>query len=220
VFLATTNVRLAFDSTRLYTYGFARHNVSEYSGIEKPELERVARAFVSYFNSRARDLNVTAVVTGEEVPLLQEREVLHMRDVKDLVRKVFRLQEVSAGFLLVFGLIGYAIKGKAFARTLGRGLIWGGGLTVALVLALALGSTLDFEGLFVRFHLLGFSNDLWQLDPDVYILTRLFPEGFWLDATLLVAGATLVEALLLLGLGFLLRGRTIREEAPETLLRV
>jgi integral membrane protein (TIGR01906 family) len=60
------------------------------------------------------------------------------------------------------------------------------------------GALVGFEELWTRFHLLAFTNDLWKLDPDTDHLIQMFPEDFWLDATLLVAGLTALEALALL----------------------
>ena len=65
----------------------------------------------------------------------------------------------------------------------------------ALILAAA--TLLSFDRLWTRFHLVAFSNDLWMLDPARDRLIQLFPPEFWLDATLLLAGMTLLEAILI-----------------------
>ncbi len=73
-------------------------------------------------------------------------------------------------------------------------------MTLALMLALGLGTLLGFDQLFLQFHLLSFANDFWQLDPTRDYLVMLFPQGFWYDATLFVALATAVGAVVLGGL--------------------
>ena len=65
-------------------------------------------------------------------------------------------------------------------------------------------SYVDFGELFLRFHELSFSNDLWQLDPSRDYLLILFPEGFWLDVTLRIAALTGAEAAVLGLIGFAL----------------
>ena len=50
---------------------------------------------------------------------------------------------------------------------------------------------------FLMFHLISFSNDLWQLDPSRHYLIAMFPQNFFFDATVAIAIATIFEALLL-----------------------
>jgi integral membrane protein (TIGR01906 family) len=70
-------------------------------------------------------------------------------------------------------------------------------LTIGLVLAVGLLSLVGFDQLFLAFHLVSFSNDLWQLDPSRDYLIAMFPEGFFLDATLWIVASTVAEAALL-----------------------
>ena len=59
----------------------------------------------------------------------------------------------------------------------------------------------DFSEAFVRFHEMAFSNDLWILDPRTDYLIMLYPEGFWLDATLRIAMLSAIEAVVIGGIG-------------------
>ena len=52
---------------------------------------------------------------------------------------------------------------------------------------------IDFTWVFTQFHLLSFANDLWQLDPFRHYLLLLFPERFFLEATLFIALLTIIE---------------------------
>jgi uncharacterized membrane protein len=45
-----------------------------------------------------------------------------------------------------------------------------------------------------------FTNDLWKLNSATDHLIQMFPRDFWFDATMLVAGLTAVEAMLLASL--------------------
>ena len=112
-----------------------------------------------------------------------------MRDVKGLVKGVYRVSEISALYLLLFIAGGFALRRRAFLPTLGRLLRWSGGIILGLVLLVGLGSLVGFDRLFLAFHLISFSNDLWQLDPRRDYLIAMFPQGFFLDATLLIAFA-------------------------------
>jgi integral membrane protein (TIGR01906 family) len=76
-------------------------------------------------------------------------------------------------------------------------LMWGAGLTIAIMLALGIGTLFNFEQLFIQFHMLSFTNTLWQLDPSRDYLIMMFPEGFFRDAAMFGAMAITIEAVIL-----------------------
>ena len=77
------------------------------------------------------------------------------------------------------------------------------------MLALGLSALFGFDQLFYQFHLLSFSNEFWQLDPAKDYLIMLFPGGFWYDAALFCALATVGLAVILGGVagGYLIFSR-------------
>ena len=75
-------------------------------------------------------------------------------------------------------------------------------LLTALVGVLSL---VGFDRLFLYFHLISFSNDLWILDPSRDYLIAMFPQGFFFDATMLIAGLVVVQGLMLTMLPRVLR---------------
>jgi integral membrane protein (TIGR01906 family) len=72
--------------------------------------------------------------------------------------------------------------------------MYGGGLTLGLLVVFGIAAMSDFESLFIKFHQLSFANDFWQLDPRTDYLVRIFPDAFWLDATVWVAVRTITGA--------------------------
>jgi integral membrane protein (TIGR01906 family) len=120
---------------------------------------------------------------------------------------LFRLDYTVLLWTFVYGLV-YTLwtvlwqKG-VYHRYLARGLAWGGGLTIALMLAVGLLWLLfGFDRLFWQFHVFSFANDFWQLDPTRDYLIRLFPQGFWFDVTVFIALCTAFLAVVLGGVGF------------------
>ena len=196
-FLVTSNVRWAFNSLSLYQYGFEQYDVTRTTGLDMPQLMDVAGEVRDYFNSSQEFLDVQVTLGGEERELFNQREILHMLDVKGLVRGVFRLQEVSGAYLLAYMLVALlALKGRA-VRALAGHVLWGGVLSVGLLAFGGLASLVGFDRLFQQFHLLSFSGGTWSFDTRYNYLTRLFTEGFFLRATLFIALATIVESTLL-----------------------
>ncbi|MBM2831389.1 MAG: integral rane protein [Dehalococcoidia bacterium] len=144
---------------------------------------------------------------GREFELFNEREKVHLRDVKELIQFGRRLRLGLLAYVLLFVVLARWWGGRGFGRALARAGLFGAGLTLALIFAFGLVTLVGFDWLFLQFHLLSFSNEFWMLDPATDYLIRLVPQGFFYDATLFVTLATLVEAVLLEGLcwGYLRR---------------
>ena len=212
VFLITTNVRWVISAPLLYGYGFDKYDIPSVTGIERDELLSAARQIRDYFGNDEEFLTVSVIQYGIPVEnLYKSKEILHMKDVKGLVRGVYRVQEVAGVYLVAFALIGLLSDRRRFLSRLARYAAYGGAATVGLVVIVGLGSLVGFERLFLAFHLVSFSNDLWQLDPRTDYLIAMFPEGFFLDATLWIAGSTVLEAALVLGASVLY----LRSRPPE-----
>ncbi len=208
VFLVTTNLRLAVSEIRLYEYGFEKYGVSQVTDIERNELLEAARELIYYFNS-GEEIGVQVVRNGEGFELFNEREVAHLKEVKGLIQICYYLQEAALGYIVAFAGIGYLWKKEGFLPWLAKNAIWGSTLTIILLAMLGMGVLIGFDQLFLQFHLLFFPTDTWQLNPATDYLIMMFPEGFFYDATFFIAGAAIVEALIIggAGVGFLLRER-------------
>ncbi len=209
LFLITTNIRLATNEIRLYQYGFEKYEVSAVTGIDGNELTQAAKGLIEYFNSSQEPIQISVLIGVEEAELFNEREVEHLADVKGLIRLDYYLQEGVTLYILLFALVGSIWGGRRFLHRLSRGLLWGGILTVVLLILLGIGALVGFDQLFLWFHHIFFSTDTWQLNPATDRLIMMFPEGFFYDATLFIAGTTAIEALLIGGIsgGLLLRKR-------------
>ncbi len=197
VFLVASNVRWVINAPFLYSYGFDKYDVAETTGIEREELIKAGAAFREYFNNDDNVLDVRVVQDGVLRRIYNAREIAHMTDVKGLVKGVWGLQIATGGFIGFFLLAGAILYGRRWLGMAARFAGWGGLLTLGLVVLVGIGAAIGFDRLFLAFHLVSFSNDLWQLDPRRDLLLMMFPQGFFLDATLWIVGSTLVEALLL-----------------------
>ena len=215
VFLVSTNVRIVINAPALYSYGFDRYDIPASTGIERDELLSAAAQIRAYFKNDEDLLDVRVFQRGIRRSIYNEREVLHMKDVKGLVNGVYRVQLASGGFLIAVALAGFAVYGRRFSADLAGLASLGGFATLALAALVGLGSLVGFDRLFLAFHLVSFSNDLWQLDPSTDMLIAMFPQGFFFDATMAIAALSVVQALLLALIGpVCLRwrpGRLLRE---------
>jgi integral membrane protein (TIGR01906 family) len=203
--LITTNVRFAVNDIRLYEYGFNKYNVSEQTGLDKGNLTEIAHELITYFNSNEEFADIS---------VYNQRDIAHLKDVKGLVQLVYRLQFIALGYIAVYILFNLLALGGAFWRKLAGRFIWGSWTTIALLAALGLVAVVDFDQFFLLFHLVSFRNDFWQLYPGDKLL-GMFPEGFFQDAALFIAGATIVEAVIIGAAAwyFLKRRRKAKPEA-------
>ena len=218
VLLLSASIRIAANSAGLYHYGFSKYNISEETGLSTEELNKVITGLISYFNSNEEYISLTVAKDGKTFTLFKERETAHLKDVKALFKLDNRLLTGTFVYAFLYVFLSFILRQEK--RRVIHGMIWGSGLTLALLAAIGLIVLVDFNWFFYQFHLISFANDLWLLDPMTDYLIMLFPQGFWLDATLFVAFLTVAMALILGGSGWWrLRKEKKAEEAEAGSLK-
>jgi len=210
VLLLTASIGWAVNSLWLYQYGFEKYSVSQTTGLAEAELEKAARGLINYFNSDEEYINLAVVKDDQSFELFNQREVTHLKDVKDLIWLGYWVLLGTVIYTLTYAAVSLFWRRKRYWRRLAWGVVGGGSVTLALMLALGLGTLLGFDQLFLQFHLISFTNLFWQLDPTKDYLIMLFPQGFWYDATLFCALATTVGAVVLSGASGVYLARTKR----------
>ncbi len=199
VLLLTASLGGVINSLWLYKYGFQKYSVSQTTGLAEVELETAARGLISYFNSGEEYISLTIVKEGQPFELFNQREVIHLKDVKGLIWLDYWVLLGTLIYALTYAGVSLFWHRKRYWRRLAWGVVGGSSATLALMLALGLGILTGFDQLFLQFHLISFTNEFWQLDPARDYLIMLFPQGFWLDATLFFVLATVVGAVVLGG---------------------
>jgi integral membrane protein (TIGR01906 family) len=190
-FFFSTAVGVVSGNLSIYMWGFNRHGVAADLGLTTQELRDATSDLLAYFRSPLEPVHV--VVRGQE--FFNERESEHLRDVKGLLVLDRRVQAASLAYIVAFIGGTWIWRRKTFWRTALRALLWGSGLTLFIILGLAVFALVGFDRLWVTFHLLSFSNTLWQLDPATDKLIVMMPEGFFSDLVLVTFGATAAMAL-------------------------
>ncbi len=198
ILLLTASIGGAANSLWLYEYGFQEYDVSQTTGLAEVELRKAATGLISYFNSDKEYISLTVIKDGKPFNLFTPEETIHFRDVKRLIWLDYWLLLGTLIYALGYAGVCLFWRKRKYWRRLAWGLIGGGGITLALMLALGLGIRFGFGGLFLQFHLLFFSNQFWSAQG--YML-QLFPQGFWYDAFLFCALATAAGAVILGGVG-------------------
>lgn len=199
VALITTNIRVAVSEQRVYDYAVQTYGAAVVSGIPEDELLRANGEIRDYLTSDgAGALSIKVRNTrGVNGPLFTARETAHMADVRDLVQVMFAVQILSVAALLLLAVVMLVLWP---ARALAMATLCGALLTAAILGGAGLVAASGFDSAWTQFHELAFSNDFWELDPDTDHLIQMFPEAFWQKITTLIVTATLLEAVLMVGL--------------------
>jgi len=216
VLVISATITFEFNSLSLYENGFRENNVSQVTGLSEVELNKAAIGLIDYFNSDEEYISVTVVKDGEPFDLFNQQEVVHLKDVKGLVRMVNRLWLGTLIYVATYAGVCLFWQRRKHWRRLAWGLVGGSGIALGMMLAMGIGSTvLDFGQVFTQFHFIAFTNELWMLDPTKDYLIMLFPEKFWYDAIMLFAQITVGVALALGGAGgaYLWRSRVRKKTA-------
>jgi integral membrane protein (TIGR01906 family) len=187
--------------------GFQDNQVAVTTGLDNAQLQRIADAFVAYFQGPPGQIQMQVTAFGQSRALFNDREVTHMEDVQALIQWFLRIQLVAGAVVVL--RVAFGIVFDRSPAAIGREMLWSTGLMVALVVLVGVLSLMDFEGLWTRFHQIAFRNDLWQLDPTRDYLIMLFPEPFWFTATIRMATTVALQTLLLavVGIGLIFSQR-------------
>jgi integral membrane protein (TIGR01906 family) len=188
---------------QFYVRELAHYGVGRVTGLDPQQLREVARAFITYFTAPPQPLSVVVNTPAGPQPLFNAREIAHMEDVQLLMHRVFALGFGGLAVAVLSALALLIPDPARGARALARATAVGGAASALLVGLIAGLAVLDFRQIFLQFHFLSFSNDLWILDPRRDRLIQLFPTGFFFDAALrigvLVVGCGLALAVASVG---------------------
>jgi integral membrane protein (TIGR01906 family) len=185
--LLTASLGWAVNSHWLYKYGFEKYDIGQATGLADSELEKAATGLISYFNSGDEYISLTVIKDGEPFELFNQREIIHLKDVKGLIWLDYWVLLGTLVYVLAYAGVCIFWRKRRYWRRLAWGVVGGGGFTLAFMLALGLGILFGFSQLFWQFHVFFFTNEFWLLDPTRDYLKMLFPDGFFYDAALFCA---------------------------------
>ena len=197
VALIGTNVRFLANEERVYNYSIDQYNAPARTGIARDELVRANKELRDYFNSDAKYVSIQVKQGNREISLFNERETLHLKDVKTVFGFVNVLQEIALVYIMVYVVGVFVWARERPPRSLAIHALSGGLLTIGIIVSLGLVALSGFDQAFELFHHIAFRNGLWQLDPATDHLIQMFPDGFWFDVTMFLGILTLAEAALI-----------------------
>ena len=174
IFISVTGVLfLILKYDYIYEYNLNFYPITERTSLEIEEIREINSMIQNYFFDESEFI---------EVSIFNEKEIYHMKDVKDIINSLFLYGKLSSILFVIITLLcvkRFSVKINSVFKT--SSIIY----SVILVL-LALGFLISFNKLFIVFHEIAFSNDLWKLNINEDYLLMMYPENFFRDIALLI----------------------------------
>ena len=171
-------------SVTYYMNQFRQFNIPEYMGISESDIRIVTENLQRYMDRRDPELDAEVRVHGIMRPFFNQREILHMEDVRDLFDAGFRYLWISCFVFVVMAAL--IIKNKNYYSA-AKHIAVGFGIILASFGILTVVIALNFDEAFVIFHEIFFDNDLWLLDPRTDLLINLLPIEFFINISRTIA---------------------------------
>ena len=157
----------------IYEYNLNSYPITERTSLEIEEIREINSQIKNYFFDETEFL---------EVSIFNEKEIYHMKDVKDIINNLFLYGKLSSVVFVIIVLICVKKhKVRIYSVFKASSIVYS-----AVLLALAIGFLISFNKLFIIFHELAFSNDLWKLNINEDYLLMMYPENFFRDIALLI----------------------------------
>ena len=174
-----------------------RHAPPETTGLPETEYTGVGRMTAGYLTGREETFQyVFSDAEGRRFVCFQPHEAAHMADCRGLIGLAGRLRWIAAAAALLSAAAGAVLR---LRRDFTGGMLAGLCGAAAVFTGITVWSLADFDGLFVTFHRLAFTNDGWLLDPRTDLLIRLMPVNFFVTLGTGILGWVLITGPVLLG---------------------
>ena len=166
----------------LMTQGFLQHAQTAHLGVVASRYGDYAHGLCQYLDGKTDVTRITDPETGETVPAFSDRENAHLSDVRGIVRFLKAARYVGGGAAIAALALLYFLQKTERPRMLMdavRGFSHSALFLLLSASALAVWGIVNFDGLFVTFHKVVFTNDLWLLNPNTDVLLALMPLPFF-----------------------------------------
>ena len=181
--LLLTTVELVSFNTDYFVNKYEEYEISKSTGIVIDDLEGITDKLLNYLKDKTDNLEIEKEINGSKRQVFNEKEILHMIDVKDLFIKGKIIRNISM-ILIIISILYLGIKNK---KDLGQAFIMSSALSILSMVTLFLLMYTNFNKYFTYFHEIFFTNDLWLLNPETDVLIQMLPLEFFYSIKKLVS---------------------------------
>ena len=208
VTLLLTAVDLCCFFKPFYHYEYSAGKQAEKIGMSEEGLNEATDALLDYLHGSRDDIVVETEVYGVKREVYNERETLHMVDVRNLYQSAVLVRNVLAvTAVAVFGYLFWRERDD-FPLLLKNGLKHGFICLLLLVVFVSIWAIADFDAFWLNFHYVFFDNDLFLLDPNTSIMINMFPSSFFMHMVFLIIFVFALMAAAVYGIACFMEKRT------------
>ena len=177
--LLLTSIDLLCFNRSFFRWQYSLNHTAESIGISEDGLMNATNVLLDYMQDKRDDIKVIEVVNGSEREIFDERETLHMVDVKNLYLNAMKIRTILlVGSIAILTLLVFTHRNQSYtilSNAYRNGLLFLG----SIILFIAIYAIVDFNGFWMNFHYVFFDNDLFLLDPNISIMINMFPSNFF-----------------------------------------
>ena len=163
----------------IYQYNLSIYPIEERTSLPIDLIENTNIQIKEYFFSQEEFLNVE---------LFNDKEILHMKDVKEIINNLFLFGKISSLILVLIAfLVIYKFKVHLYSIFKYSSIIF-----IIIIFLFFLLSLISFNKIFMLFHEIAFRNDLWLLNINEDYLLMMFPESFFRDVAIFLLLSSLI----------------------------
>lgn len=159
-----------------YREEYIKYDNAKVIGVTQEDLDDVTHVLLDYILDNREDLVVEKEVFGVNREIFNEKEKLHMVDVKNLYLNAIKVRNVSFCIMLICLLL-LKFDLKEIYKPFKSAFLF----MVAFLLAISFYALIDFDHFWIQFHYIFFTNELFFLNPNTDILIMMVPGGFFTD---------------------------------------
>ena len=161
----------------LYYKHYESNSATSRTGLTDEELVYITDEIQSFLKGNRDDFDIKITRNDKDVSVFNEQEILHMNDVQVLFLKYRALRDGS--IVLILMLI-VTLK-KMYRKDLYSAIKISLCVLIGMYALIAVGGFFFFDELFVVFHKIFFTNDLWFFDINTSILVNILPTNFFIE---------------------------------------
>ena len=172
----------AVTNEALMKQGFLQFSQTAHLGVPASRYGDYAHGLCQYLDGKTALTQIKDAETGEGVNAFSDKENAHLQDVRGIVRFLKAARYVGGGLVIGALALLYFLQKREQPRMLAhavRGFSHSALFLLLFASALAVWGIVNFDGLFVTFHKVAFTNDLWLLNPNTDVLLALMPLPFF-----------------------------------------
>lgn len=194
---------------------YQRIHLSQTTGVSDPDLRKAIFLMTDYVEGKTDSLQDTIVRDGQSVPVFNEKEIRHMKDVRTLYRRAMGVMVFSWAAALIAAVLVLKKKKLAGLSDLFSGFAAALASLIVLLIILACWGMDDFNGFWFWFHTIVFpGNSDWLLNPATDFMIVICPEQMFSSMILVIALRLLAACLVPAAVGWILLKNQAR--LPQT----